>query len=131
MENKQPRVVVVGGPNGAGKTTVAGIVLPRDFAIRHFVNADTLARGLSMFDPDSAALSAGRVMLERVIELAAARRDFAFETTLASRSFAPRLRALIEDGYAFHLVVVWVPGADYSIDRVASRVLHGGHFVPD
>ena len=131
MEEKQPRVVVVGGPNGAGKTTIASEMLQRDFAIRHFVNADIIARGLSMFDPGSVALLAAQVMLERLIELAEDRSDFAFETTLASRSFAPRLRSLIEDGYEFHLVVVWVPNPECSIDRVAERVSHGGHFVPD
>lgn len=131
MEFKQPQVVVIGGPNGAGKTTIASEMIQRDFGIRHFVNADIIARGLSMFDPDSVALLAGQVMLERLIQLAAERSDFAFETTLASRTFAPRLRSLIEDGYEFHLVVVWVPSPEDSIDRVAERASHGGHFVPD
>lgn len=131
MEEKQPRVVLFGGPNGAGKTTVANIMLEHEFGIRDFVNADIIARGLSMLDPDRAALAAGRIMLERLNELAAEHRDFAFESTLASRSFATRLRSLIEVGYAFHLVAIWVPSPEDSIGRIADRVSHGGHFVPD
>ena len=131
MEEKQPRVVLFGGPNGAGKTTVANIMLEHEFGIRDFVNADIIARGLSMLDPDRTALAAGRIMLERLNELAAERSDFAFESTLASRSFAMRLRSLIEAGYAFHLVAIWVPSPEDSIGRIADRVSHGGHFVPD
>ena len=131
MEEKQPRVVLFGGPNGAGKSTVANIMLEHEFGIRDFVNADIIARGLSMLDPDRTALAAGRIMLERLNELAAERSDFAFESTLASRSFAMRLRSLIEAGYAFHLVAIWVPSPEDSIGRIADRVSHGGHFVPD
>jgi predicted ABC-type ATPase len=57
-----------------------------------FVNADEIAHGLSAFRPESVAPQAGRIMLERLRVLAKHRVDFAFETTLASRSFAPWLR---------------------------------------
>ncbi|HEX4796432.1 MAG TPA: hypothetical protein VH370_21765 [Humisphaera sp.] len=57
--------------------------------------------------------------------------NFAFETTLASRTFAPRIRDLRSNGYSFHLIYLWLPSADQAIARVASRVQMGGHFVPD
>ena len=69
-------------------------------------------------------------MLARLHELAAARTTFAFETTLASRSFAPWIRRLVDEGYEFHLVFFWLPSADVAIQRVASRVRAGGHNVP-
>ena len=97
----------------------------------HFVNADVIARGLSAFNPEAAAFQAGRVMLLRLRELAQERIDFAFETTLASRVFAPWLAALIESGYVFTLIYVWVKSPDLCIDRVARRVSTGGHHVPD
>jgi predicted ABC-type ATPase len=99
--------------------------------VREFVNADVIARGLSAFDPDSVAVAAGRIMLQRLDDLAAQRASFAFETTLASRSFAPRIQRQIAAGYDFHLVYVWLRQADLSVERVAGRVRRGGHGVPD
>jgi predicted ABC-type ATPase len=70
-------------------------------------------------------------MLERLDELAAERADFAFETTLASRTFAPFIRRLIGEGYRFRLVYVWLNSADLCVSRVASRFRSGGHHVDE
>ena len=94
-----------------------------------FVNADPIAAGLSAFRPDSVAIGAGRVMLARVKALARARADFAFETTLASRSFAPWLTRLRASGYRVHLAFLSLPAADLAVARVTERVRQGGHDV--
>ena len=60
---------IIAGPNGAGKTTLSYTILPEIFDCEDFVNADEIARGLSPFNPDKAALKAGRLMLERIYEL--------------------------------------------------------------
>jgi predicted ABC-type ATPase len=124
-------VVVLAGPNGAGKSTTAPALLRDSLAVTEFVNADTIAQGLSGFDPDGSALEAGKIMLRRVRELAKRREDFAFETTLASRSFAPWLRGLKEAGYRIHLVFLWLPSEDFAVGRVADRVRLGGHDIPE
>lgn len=126
-----PNVVVIAGPNGAGKSTTAPGLLREVFALEKFVNADTIASGLSAFDPESVAFGAGRLMLMRLRELAASRADFAFETTLASRTFAPWLRRLQMEGYLVHLIYLWLPSADLAVERVAERVRRGGHAVPE
>jgi predicted ABC-type ATPase len=131
MREPRPSVVILAGPNGAGKSTVAPALLHDAFGVDEFVNADVIARGLSAFDPDRVAITAGRIMLARLHELAAQRADFAFETTLASRSFAPWLRGLRMSGYDLHLFFLWLSSADLAIARVADRVRMGGHFVPD
>lgn len=128
--SSQPRVVILAGPNGAGKSTASQLVIRDELAIRDFVNADTIARGLSAFDVESVALESGRIMLDRLKKLATARKDFAFETTLASRTFAPWIRELKADGYSFILIYLWLPSADVSIKRVSERVAHGGHNIP-
>jgi predicted ABC-type ATPase len=125
------KVVVIAGANGAGKSSVAPAVLRKALLVNEFVNADTIAAGLSAFSPEAVAVTAGRVMLERIRELARQRRDFAFETTLASRTFAPWLRKLQSQGYRFHLVYLWLPSADRAIARVAERVRRGGHAVAE
>ncbi len=66
-----PDVIVIAGPNGAGKSTLAPALLRDTLQITEFVNADTIAEGLSAFAPETAAFDAGRVMLNRLSELAA------------------------------------------------------------
>jgi predicted ABC-type ATPase len=130
MREITPKVVVLAGPNGAGKSTIAQRLLP-SMRIRHFVNADTIARGLSAFDPESVALAAGRIMLDWLHQLAERRESFAFETTLSTRSFAPWIKGLIAKDYQFRLHYLWLPNADMAVSRVADRVRKGGHHVPD
>jgi predicted ABC-type ATPase len=130
VSEPRPSVVILAGPNGAGKSTAAPALLHGALGVDEFVNADVIASGLSAFDPEGAAIAAGRVMLARIRELASQRVNFAFETTLASRSFAPWLRQLVASGYSAHLVFLWLPSADFAVDRVAERVRTGGHNVP-
>jgi predicted ABC-type ATPase len=125
-----PLVVVIAGPNGAGKSTLAPNILRGPFGVEEFVNADVIARGLSGFHPERAAIAAGRLMLSRLAELANQQVDFAFETTLSTRSFAPLISGWKLSGYRFALVYVWVPASDVSVARVATRVEEGGHDVP-
>jgi len=125
-----PHVIVLAGPNGAGKSTAAPSVLADKLHVAEFVNADVIARGLSGFHPEAAAFDAGRIMLDRLHQLAAKHASFAFETTLASRSFAPWIAELRSTGYRFDLVYFWLPSAEAAIARVAARVRDGGHDVP-
>jgi predicted ABC-type ATPase len=130
-DDSAPIVVVIAGPNGAGKSTSAARLLPEGLEISHFVNADVIAAGLSANAPESVALEAGRIMLERLNELAAQREPFAFETTLSARTYARFLRRLQEGGYQVHLVYVWLDAPELAITRVAERVRRGGHHIPD
>ncbi len=131
MTDQPPKVVILAGPNGAGKSTSAAKLLLGLLQVTEFVNADTIAQGLSAFAPDRVALAAGRVMLRRMKELAAQRANFAFETTLASRSYAQWLTGLKATGYEIHLIFLWLPSADMAVARVADRVRAGGHDVPE
>lgn len=128
---EHPDVVVLAGPNGSGKSTTAPALLRDCLGLTEFVNADVLAEGLSAFDPLSAALDAGRLMLDRLRYLAARRASFAFETTLAPRSLAPWLADLVASGYHFHLLFLWLPSPDLAVVRVQTRVQLGGHDVPE
>ena len=131
INEQSPNVVVVAGPNGSGKSTAAPALFRDYLGITEFVNADVIAQGLSGFAAENAAMQAGRVMLERLRELARRNADFAFETTLASRTFAPRLEELRDAGYRTHLLFLWLPSPEMAVARVASRVQQGGHNVPD
>lgn len=127
----QPHVIVIAGPNGAGKSTAAPALLRDLLGVAEFVNADLIAQGLSGFDTASVALQAGRVMLARIRQLATQRRHFAFETTLATRGYAPWLAEIKATGYAFDLVFLSLPAPEMAVARVAERVRAGGHDVPE
>ncbi len=130
MAADHPHLIVLAGPNGAGKSTAAPALLPTVLGVTEFVNADVIAQGLSAFQPDQTALPAGRIMLERLHQLAEQRADFAFETTLASRTFAPWIADLRRSGYAFHLLFLWLPSPEMAAARVLDRVRQGGHDIP-
>ncbi|MBY0522363.1 MAG: zeta toxin [Gemmataceae bacterium] len=127
----QPTVGIISGPNGAGKSTNAPSLLAGALKVSEFVNADTIARGLSAFHPEAVALEAGRIMLDRLRGLAVTRESFAFETTLAGRTFAPWIAELRRSGYFFYLIYLSLPSAELAIARVRDRVRKGGHHVPD
>jgi len=103
-----PHVVILAGPNGAGKTSTATSLLRGALGVDEFVNADAIALGLSAFRPGRAALTAGKVMLRRLRELAAERADFAFESTLAGRTYKPWLASLARTGYHIHILYLWL-----------------------
>jgi predicted ABC-type ATPase len=124
-------IVIIGGPNGAGKTTAAPAIVPKELGIREFVNADEIARGLSPFNAESAAIAAGRLMLGRMRDLVRIGESFAFETTCSGRVYARWLQEWKERGWRVTLLFLWLPSPQAALDRVARRVQRGGHHVPD
>jgi predicted ABC-type ATPase len=106
-------------------------LFPHGLQCPEYVNADAIAAGISPFRPESVALQAGRVMLARLRELVDSNQDFAFETTMASRTFAPFLRDCIGKGYTARLIFVWLNSPELAIERVAHRVAAGGHHIPE
>lgn len=101
-----PQVVIIAGPNGAGKTTFASNYLVGPRAHFSFVNADEIAREVARHGAlqRQADIRAGRMMLERIDNLVTARTDFAFETTLATLSYARKIRAWRRSGYIASLL---------------------------
>ncbi|HEX3869462.1 MAG TPA: AAA family ATPase [Pirellulales bacterium] len=126
-----PIVYVIAGPNGAGKTTFATEFLPNFVNCREFLNADMIASGLSPFAPEKQNILAGRLLLQRLRELADARDTFALETTLAGRSYLRLFSGLKAKGFRLELFFLWLPSADVALKRVAARVRQGGHDIPE
>jgi predicted ABC-type ATPase len=81
------KLYVIAGCNGAGKTTASFTILPEILDCKEFVNADEIARGISPFQPEKAGIEAGRLMLTRIKRLLESGENFAFETTLSTRSY--------------------------------------------
>ena len=127
----RPRVIIIAGPNGAGKTTFAREFLPQEAGCPIFVNADLIAAGLSPFDPERAALQAGRLTLQAIAQHVARCESFAFETTLSGRAYARQIPQWQALGYRVALFFLSLPSADMAVQRVAERVRQGGHNLPE
>jgi predicted ABC-type ATPase len=122
---------VICGCNGAGKTTASYTVLPEMLDCKEFVNADEIAQGLSPFQPEKVAIEAGRIMLNRIKELINRNVDFAFETTLATKSYTQFIQDAQTKGYFVTLVYFWLSSPELAIERVKNRVISGGHNIPE
>lgn len=126
-----PHLIIIAGCNGSGKTTAAPALLQNSLHVDDFVNADAIAHGLCAFQPEKASIQAGRIMLEAIQKLAEEKINFAFETTLASRTFSTWIPKLKQEGYEFHLIFLWLQSVELAILRVEERVKTGGHSVPE
>jgi predicted ABC-type ATPase len=126
-----PNLYIIGGPNGSGKTTVSLRLLPNFLECFEYVNADAIAAGMSQFNPESVAILAGRLMIQRLRTLSDSGTDFAFETTLAARNFARFLRNCKNKGYTINLIYFWLQSPELAIERVQRRVESGGHSIPE
>ncbi len=121
---------IIAGCNGAGKTTASFTVLPELLHVNEFVNADEIARGLSPFQPEKVAIEAGKIMLRRIDELLEKNMDFAFETTLSTRSFVLLVDKAKKKGYKVILIFFWLDSPELAVERVKIRVEEGGHSIP-
>jgi predicted ABC-type ATPase len=121
---------IIGGCNGAGKTTASYTVLPEMLNCKEFVNADSIAAGLSPFKPESVSFEAGRIMLNRINQLIIEKVDFGFETTLSANSYISLIKNAREAGYEINLLYFWLSSPEFAISRVAERVKNGGHNIP-
>ncbi len=126
-----PNIYVIAGCNGAGKTTASLTILPEILNCKEFVNADAIAAGLSPFNPEGAAFESGRIMLNRIRQLMSEQNDFAFETTLSTKSYISLLKSSKEKGYKITLVYFWLNSKILAKERVAKRVSLGGHNIPE
>ena len=127
---ESPRLFIIAGPNSAGKTTSAMKLLPDYLHCEEYVNADSIASGLSQFKPESVSIYAGRLMLLRIEELFKRKKSFAFETTLASRNFVKLLKKCKQAGYSVNIIFLWLQSSELALERVAVRVKNGGHSIP-
>jgi predicted ABC-type ATPase len=128
---KHKNLYIIAGCNGAGKTTASFTILPEILDCREFVNADEIARGLSPFQPEKAAIEAGRIMLHRIDECLNKNINFAFETTLATKTYQHTILRAKANGYNVTLLFFWLQTVSLAKERVKQRVAEGGHNIDE
>lgn len=127
---KDKNLYIIAGCNGAGKTTASFSILPKILDCKEFVNADEIAKGISPFQPEKVAFEAGRIMLNRIDELFKNQESFAFETTLATKSYKQRIEFAKKNNYYTSLLFFWLKTPALAKERVKIRVKEGGHNIP-
>jgi len=125
------KLYIIAGCNGAGKTTASYAILPDILDCEEFVNADEIARGLSPFRPERARFQAGRLMLQRIKSLIKKEQDFAFETTLSTKSYKNLIVNAQRNGYSITLIFFYLSSQELALKRVETRVKEGGHDIPE
>lgn len=120
---------IIAGCNGAGKTTASFTILPEILNCKEFVNADEIAKGISPFQPETVAFESGRIMLNRISDLLKENKSFAFETTLATKSYKQIIIEAKNKGYQTSLLFFWLMNVELAIERVKTRVSEGGHNI--
>jgi predicted ABC-type ATPase len=128
---KTKNLYIIAGCNGAGKTTASYTILPEIIECKEFVNADEIAKGLSPFQPEKVAFESGRIMINRINELLSEQETFAFETTLATRSYRNKLLKAKKQDYSITLLFFWLNNVKLAKERVKIRVKEGGHNIPE
>jgi predicted ABC-type ATPase len=126
-----PNLYIIAGCNGSGKTTASNSLLPDMLDCKEFVNADSIAAGISPFNVESVAFEAGRIMLSRIKFLLDAGEDFAFETTLSTRSYVGLIKNAKAKGYEVNLIFFWLDSVEMAKQRVKYRYKRGGHNIPE
>lgn len=126
-----PTIYIIAGCNGAGKTTAASILLPKFLKCKEFVNADSIASGLSPFQPETVSIHSARIMLMRIKELINEGADFAFETTLTTKSYVNLLGSAKKRNYKINLFYLWINSVELALERISDRVKKGGHNIPE
>ncbi len=126
-----PTIYIIAGCNGAGKSTAANVILPQFLNCKEFVNADSIAAGLSPFQPETVSFQAGRIMLNRIKELISERSTFAFETTLTTKSYVNIIKEAKAKKYKIVLFYFWLNAVELALARIEDRVKKGGHNIPN
>ena len=122
---------IIGGPNGAGKTTFANEFLPIEAECLNFLNADLIAKGLSPFQPEKAAIQAAKIMTQQINECVDKSQSFAFETTFSGRGYLKKINIWKLFDYEVIIYYLQLRSVDLAIERVRIRVAQGGHNVPE
>ncbi len=131
MGHKNLKCYIIAGPNGAGKTTFAENFLPVEAECLNFINADMIAKGIAPFNPESVALEAGKIFLNRIETMVSNNLSFAFETTLSGLNFIDHIKRWQSIGYEVILYFLYLPNEEMATNRVHLRVAQGGHNVPE
>ena len=131
--SRVPCIYALAGTNGAGKSSLMGAMLLQqgleyfdpDRAAQRILSANP---GISPAEANGAAWHESKRLLERAVTEWL---DFAFETTLGGKTITGLLDQALSEGVEVRVWYVGLDSVERHIARVRSRVLQGGHDIPE
>jgi len=129
MKNISKYLYIIAGANGSGKSTLAGELLPEEKL--EFLNADDIAREICPENIERVRISAGKEVYKRLDLFFKQGTSFAIETTLAGSNHIKTIKKAKELNYEVTLIYSFIDNPEMCINRIKTRVLNGGHNIPD
>ena len=123
-----PTLHIVAGPNGSGKST---LTRSRRFGEARVIGPDAIAHRIAPDDLESASVAAGREAARERSAGISGGRTLVVETTLAGKTAFRVMEQAKVAGYRVELHYISVNSVDQALDRIANRVVQGGHDVPE
>ncbi len=128
-DHHPPQLWLLTGGNGSGKSTFyARYLEPKQVP---FVNADRIARELWPDNPESHSYNASTLARDYRQQLLTKQQTFCFETVYSHPEkvdFVAQAKAL---GYQIIVFYIYLNHHQANLARVATRVIDGGHDVPE
>lgn len=127
MNNKH--LYIIAGANGSGKSTFCSEFLQEEPLT--FLNADDIAKNLCPDNMESVKISAGKELYKKLNDLLESKTSFAIESTLAGSNYVKVIQKAKDLGYEITLIYTFLDDENLCINRIKTRVLKGGHDIPD
>lgn len=124
----EPLMIIFAGNNGSGKSTIRNLIVD-SLGISINIDPDALARKISSEHSEQYRISAGKEAIQLARDCIANMRSFSVETTLAGGNVIRLMRAAKAAGFTLMLFYVGLRDVRLNIERVASRVRNGGHYI--
>ncbi|MDR0952645.1 MAG: zeta toxin family protein [Elusimicrobiota bacterium] len=125
----QKTFYILAGANGTGKSTVARTLLKEENLC--FLNADDIAAKITPSNIESAKISAGKKVFEKLNELFIKKVSFAMESTLSGATHLKIIQRAKDLNYKIIIIYSFVDNPQICINRIKIRVLSGGHNIPE
>lgn len=128
---KRKTALIIAGANGSGKTTFAKALLRKRRFDLPFLNPDEIAKEVLSDRPESVAMRAGKLYINRRNDLLNRNHSLAIETTFCGNNMQRFVQSVKAKGYKVFIVYAFVDNPDLCIARIRIRVEGGGHYIPD
>jgi predicted ABC-type ATPase len=124
----RPTLTIIAGPNGSGKSTFTRNT--RESLNVPSIDPDEEARKIRPEAPELASVAAGKQAIKLARNYLENNQSFAVETTLSGNTYLKMMREPKQKGWVVNLIYIAIDNVEVNIDRVAQRVIDGGHNVP-
>ena len=119
------KFTIIAGVNGVGKSTFVKHLKTTHSELGHIIDPDALAK------EHGGNLKGGKEALKDIEYCINNGIQFTEETTLSGRHIIKVIEQCKANGYTVNMIYIGLDSPEESINRIANRVKHGGHDIPE